>query len=333
MPRIGFDPKHKRSSFFEYPKLKLEKNEKARVTIVESEPIAEFVHNLAKIILDEGRPIMKTVTYGKDGDKTKEVPENEFIGKFLCLGDPEVLDTQESDPDNCPACKAYQENSSAIGKPQRRIVFHILKYATKKGSFEISQPFQAQVLAWEMPDTRFGTLVDIASEHGDLRKIDLCLGPCTKPAWQTYDISPGATCVLADPDNRQRAAEILKENMAEDLTPLLGRKVTPGELQAKVNEILDQWRRGFGGGGYSSESSSAASTKPEAAHTELDFSSLIPNRQAQSAASPASASPASAPALADLAQDAAPAEAESEQKPVSKTDDIPDLESLLGNMR
>lgn len=324
MPQIGFDQQYKRSTFFDYPKLKLEKNEKARVTVVDA-PIAEFVHTLVKIVLENGRPIMKTVPYGRDGTKTKEVPVHEFMGKFLCLGETETMLKSEADPDHCPMCAAYLENSGAIGRPQRRVVFHILKHSTKTGSFEIRQPYQAQVLAWEMPDSRFGKLQDIYQEHGDLRKIDICLGPCTKPDWQEYDISPGATSVLDDPANKQTALAIVKENMAEDLTPLLGRKISAAEVKAKIKEILEQWDRGFG---VPSSPVSPVSTKPEVSNGEMDFSGLLGGQkdgQKKEQEDKPSWLPDEPPTLTSLAED----------KPVkpSRTDDIPDLDALLGDLR
>lgn len=333
MPKIGFDPQFKRQSFFDYPKLKLDRNDKARVTIVDAEPVAEFVHSLRKVELIDGRPTMKTESYGRDGEKSRDVPETEFLGKYLCLGDDDVLNDRGSDPQNCPACAASIRFASALDAPRRRIVFHVLRYATKTGSFEVAQPFQANLLAWEMPDTRFATLIDIASEHGDIRQIDLCLGPCTKPAWQTYDISPGAGRTLDNQDNRQRAMEIIKENRADDLTPLLGRKASPEVLQGLVDDIVQTWQRAFPQAGAPTSQGSNGSTKPEPANSGLDFTSLLGGGEQQtSQAAAAPAQPADAPNLSSLAEDAPAEQPKAEPQKVSKTNDIPDLESILGGL-
>lgn len=332
MPQIPFDPKFKNKSFFDFPKLKLKKGEKARVTVLEF-PVAEFVHNLRKIILEDGQPVLKTETYGRDNDKERQVPEATFVGKFICLGNPEVLEKSQIDPDNCPACKASVENVSAVEAPKRRFVLHILKYQVKKGSFEVQQPFQAEVLAWELSENRFGQLVDINSEYGDIRKVDLTLGPCEIEAYQKYGISTGNGYTLSESDNLAKASEIIKANKADDLTPLLGRKVTPNELQSQVADILRMWDRGFGT--TSSQAPGAAAPKGE-----LDFTSFVQTPQAPAAAAaPAAVATEEAVAAPDLGSLATPqadpepaAAPEPEEKPVSATTDVPDLDALLGSL-
>ena len=247
MAKIEFGEENKKKGFFDFPKLTLEKNEKARVCVLET-PDVEFVHTLRRIITENGRPVMRTDEWKtKTGTRTKEVPDMDFVGKFICLGDAEVLNEKGADPDNCAACKASIEVPGAVDGPKRRFVVHVIKYETKKGTYNIQEPFQAKVLAWEFTENRFGTLVDIRMEHGNLPQIDLCLGPCENAGFQKYDIIPGGSCQWGATDERKaQTRQIVSNGRAEDLTPLLGRRVSDQEIRATVNDLVQAWNVAFG---------------------------------------------------------------------------------------
>jgi hypothetical protein len=249
--KLAFDSQFKKNTgFFEFPKLKLEMGEKARICIIDSAPEAKYVHTLRKIILDQGRPVMMIEKYGKNNDKEREVPKTEFVGKFLCLGDDSPggpLDENEVDPDNCPACKVAIESGGAVEKPQRRIVFHVIKYKTTKGSFNIQKPFQVELVAWDITDNRFSTLLDIKDEHGDLAGLDLTLGPCENANYQKFDIKPGARAEWSVDDDRKKLVHsIWKENKSDSLHLLLGREVSAAEMRGYVNDVVRQYNLGFG---------------------------------------------------------------------------------------
>lgn len=246
MPKIEFGSEFKKKGYFDYPKLSLEQNEKARVCVMDS-PTMEYVHTLRKVITENGRPIMETQRFGKNQERTREVPTTDFVGKFICLGEGDILTDKGVDPDNCPACKASVENGAAVDVPRRRFVVHVIKYQTNKGSFNVQTPFQVELLAWEFTEQRFNALVDIVEEHGSLPRIDLCLGPCQNKGFQKYDIIPGGKCQWAETDERKATTKtLLTENRSEDLTPLLGRSVSPEELRSQTLDVVQAYNFAFG---------------------------------------------------------------------------------------
>jgi hypothetical protein len=235
------------NSIYDFPKLKLDKDERARIVIIDSEPECEYVHSLRKVVTDEqGQPLMEEKS--RQNGSTYEVPQTEFKGKFLCLGDPEVLLDKNIDPDNCPACKAATENSSAVARPEPRFVLNVLKYKLKKGGTTVNTPFQVELLAWEFSLGRMKTLKDIAEEHGDLNKVDLLLGPVEGPlVFQKFPIAVGSKCeAWSTESNKETSLSVVKNNRESDLTPILGRRVTFAELQGQVYELVAAYNNAFG---------------------------------------------------------------------------------------
>lgn len=236
-----------RNSIFDFPKLKLDKDEKARILIVDPEPECEYVHSLRKVVTDEqGLPLMEEKK--RQNNTTYEVPQTEFKGKFICLGDPEVLFEKSIDPDNCPVCKSATENSSAVARPEPRFVLNVLKYNLKKGTTNPNVPFHVDLLAWEFSLGRMKTLKGIAEEHGNLNQVDLLLGPVEGPlVYQKFPINAGKTCeAWKSESNRETALSIFKNNREDDLTPILGRKATFAELQGQVYELVAAYNNAFG---------------------------------------------------------------------------------------
>jgi hypothetical protein len=330
MPKIDFTEGFKKKSAFDYPKLSLDQNEKARVCIIDS-PIMEYVHQLRKVITEGGKPIMETQKYGKNFDRTREVPQTEFVGKFICLGDADTLENKGVDPDSCPACKASIENGAAVDQPRRRFVVHVIKYQTNKGTFNLQKPFQVELMAWEFTENRFSALVDIVAEHGSLPQIDLCLGPCTAKNFQKYDIIPGGSCQWgADEDRKTRTKEVVTANRSDDLTPLLGRRVSDTELRSVVNEIVQQYNYAFG----RNDSMPTANT-----NADNDLSGLLddpkPEAEAEKKVDPWAGGPTDTntswpdteqPTVSEVTKtDATPA-------PAKEKDEIEDLESLLSGL-
>ena len=320
MPKIEFNDGFKKKSAYDYPKLSLEQNEKARVCVIDS-PTMEYVHNLRKVVTENGQPIMETQKYGRNFEKTREVPATEFVGKYLCLGDSETLAAKDTDPNNCPACKAALEHPSAIEAAKRRFVVHVIKYHTTKGTFNVQKPFQIELVAWEFAEGRFGQLVDIVTEHGQLPQIDLCLGPCTNQGYQKYDIIPGGSCQWgADEERKAKTREVVAANRSEDLTPLLGKKVTPAELRSQVTEIVQQYNYAFG---ISSEMPAAEPST----NAEADLSALLDEPPTPPATQTES------PTNGDLITESP--QAQQDQPPAKKeppADEIEDLESLLSGL-
>lgn len=268
MARLAFESNFTRSSgFFEYPKLKLEAGEKARICIIDSAPEAKYVHTLRKLILINGRPVMEQQKYGKNFEKTRDVPKTDFVGKFICLGNEDVVDKNEIDPDNCPACKAAADSAGAVEKPQRRIVFHVIRYKTNKGAFTLQKPFQVDLLAWDVTDNRFRELVEIREEHGNLAEVDLNLGPCENATFQKYSIVPGSKAEWAVDDSRKQIIkEVWSSQKSDKLTELLGNTVTPSDLASRVAEVVNIYNLGFGNNDVNSMPTT---------NSDSDFSNLL----------------------------------------------------------
>lgn len=252
MAKISFGSEFKTKSVYDFPKLSLEKNERARICVVDQAPEMEYVHTLRKIVTENGKPIITTEDFF---GKQKEVPKTDFVGQRICLGDPDVLAKSGTDP-SCPACKASLENS-AVDAPKRRYAVQVIRYKNKPGTFNVSKPFGVELLAWVISDSRFNQLIDIREEHGNLSKMDLTLGPCTNKTFQKFDIGTGATCEWqVDEDRKRLTIETIKENQSDDLIPLLGRKVTQVEMQAEVFGIVEAWNAAFGTAGEMPEEES-----------------------------------------------------------------------------
>ena len=58
MPLVEFDPEEKEGSPFDFPKLKLERGERARVNILQTKPLAEYVHTLRAPEIINGKAVM-----------------------------------------------------------------------------------------------------------------------------------------------------------------------------------------------------------------------------------------------------------------------------------
>src|SRR5690606_26108976 len=114
----------------------------------------------------------------KDGS-TYEINVMEFVGNPLCSGVEDTLEEKGTDPANCSVCALVEQFPKRFSAPRRRYVAHVMRYRTKAGTFDITSPFAVEVLVWSFTDKKFNTIVDIAEEHGDLRKKDLLFGPCT----------------------------------------------------------------------------------------------------------------------------------------------------------
>ncbi len=205
MPRIPLDPKHKSESVFDYPRLKLDKGERARIVCIEKDPLYEFVHTLRAPQILNGEPVMEMVK-SRDGGET-ERNKFDFIGRHICLGDIGILQERGVDPVNCPECKVSTE-SDAVRAPERRFAMHIVRYATQPGGFTVASPFSVTLIAWAYSDTIYNKLADTAAEHGDLTRRDLLLGPCQVAQYQKFDIAIASSAASSRPEATQLTMQL-----------------------------------------------------------------------------------------------------------------------------
>lgn len=240
MPKMTISSENKNETFKRYPKVTLEKDERARIVCLE-DPDVEYVHNFKKPEILNGKPTMVKIKNEKTGDE-KEVNKMEWVATDLCLGDFEVLQKNGVDPENCPGCKRSKETDTIL-PPQRKFAMHVAQYVLQSG-WKVADPFNASIKAWVFSDRRFNELVELKELQGDLRRVDLALGPCESKMFQNYKIqvAPGEAEYLASEDRKRFIVESFKNNRCEDIPGLLGRKVDESLMREHLDEVEARWR-------------------------------------------------------------------------------------------
>ena len=242
MGRVSFSAENRgKVTNFDFPKLKLEQNEKARIIIGLEDPVMEFVHTLRKPVIAEGRPVTEQVRNERTGVTTTEY-KKDFVGNPICLGDASILASDGLDPKHCPACRLAKEHPDYTDPPKRRFAMHVVRYRTKAGTFNVATPFSVELLVWGFTDMVFNKILDAKEEHGDIRKKDFLLGPCTNKGFQKFDINVGAEAAwLKNDEWKQIVAETFKENQIPDLSIACGRSVQPAWMKQDIEGILEAW--------------------------------------------------------------------------------------------
>lgn len=244
MGRVTFsDSNKKATNNFDYPKLKLNQGEKARIVVGLEDPVMEYVHTLRKPQIVGGVPQMETAKR-KSGEEYQAY-KKDFVGNPICLGREEVLDEKGSDPQACPMCKLAADNSDYTDPPKRRYAMHVMRYRTKGNSSDVQTPFSVELLVWSFTQTVFNKLVDIRNdiEGGDLRKHDLVLGPCTNATFQQFDITPSLKKAewMVDKERATLFQETWKENQIPDLTIAVGSKKRDEWIKEDIQTIREAW--------------------------------------------------------------------------------------------
>jgi hypothetical protein len=242
--KVNFSQESKKSvTNYDYPKLKLEKNERARILLGLEDAEVEYVHTLRKPKIDgDGNPVMITTKRGQ-----RDVTENDmdFISRPLCMGDPSILEDKGSDPKNCTMCALAKSHPDWTKPAERRYAIHVMRYKTQSGKFDVQVPFQVDCVVWSFTDRVYNKLADFKQEHGDLRKHDLLLGPCENPTFQKFDITVGAKAEwLADGLKGERALrtlETFKENKIKDLSVAIGSRKEQRYIDMDIEDMQEAW--------------------------------------------------------------------------------------------
>lgn len=242
MPKIKFSTESvKSTNNFDYPKLKLEQNERARIVCLQDEPEVEYVHTLQAPQVVDGEAVMETNKTSKGVEY--QANKFDFKGRVICKGDFGTLENKGSDPVNCPMCKMAKDHPDWMKAPQRRFAMHVVRYKTQSGKFDVQTPFQVEVLVWSFTDRTYGKLVEFMNEHGDLKAKDLMLGPCENKNWQKYDIAISSKAEWLAADERKKlTAETFKENQIPDLRVAIGTVKADNFLTQDLGDIEDKWR-------------------------------------------------------------------------------------------
>jgi hypothetical protein len=284
MPRVPLTPENKKDNPFDYPRLQLDYGARARLLMIEKDPVAEYVHSLSAPQIMDGKVVM-TQRRQKSGDVVEE-PKMDFIGRHICLGRIEAVADKGVDPEQCPMCKAATE-SDAIEPPKRRFALHVISYRIRAGGWEVQEPFSVELLAWAFSDQVFNKLVDLEEEWkptGGLKQHDVKLGPCENKQYQKFDIqAAGDAAWLADSkvgpngkiDSLGPRAELVtrtfKENQHDDLTVFIGRKSTAEKVREDIERVTTRYRQAFKTRGPVE----MAPETPEEVAAQVDLSGLL----------------------------------------------------------
>lgn len=241
MPEIDFAPESQRYQSVNFDKLKLRKDERARVVLLEK-PHFEWVHTLKSPKILNGEPVMVEVT--RRGEKVQDY-DMDFVGRPLCLGDAGTLQDDGVDDKNCPACKRSAETDE-VNPPERRFAANVIRYKIRTDGTPVT-PFSCDSVVWQFGEGYFNKLVAIAQEFGALVGKDLILGPCQVESYQKYDISAGGQNLWTVDE---RVTAIVKEthdnNRVADLTPACGRKQEARWMREDIEKIRKRWAQARG---------------------------------------------------------------------------------------
>jgi len=238
MAKMSFSAQNVSQSGDNFPRLKLDQDETARIAIYE-EPEVGFVHNLRTPKLINGVVQYKS---GKDG---KTEMDFDFVSNPICTGDLNVLQDRGIDPKNCVACKAASEEPDMFQKPKRRFAMHVFQYATN-GTSKPTKNFQGSVKVWSFTDQKYAEIVDLAeeAEGGQISNVDLILGPCENKMFQKFKMISSPQVKWKESDATKEAfKEIVADNQAQDLDYFLGRPVKKVEyLLDDLDKVRRNWR-------------------------------------------------------------------------------------------
>ena len=267
MPRYSFTQQASSSGDVDrFPRLKLDTGEKARIWMPE-EPWMEWMHRIEAPVIDHGETVLE-VKDTKNGPI--EVMKMDWIGSVFCLGEtgtpdnPGPLMTAGIDPDNCPVCEVAAKKTG-VSPPAQRFAANIIKYKVRgRGPtpYVLASPVSAEVLIWAYTGRVHGTLYELGSEHGDLRKHDVKLELEDTPAadkWQRMkQIAIIVEPAYKDPRVKEYVTDSWKthpENRATDeqlRNACQGRDVPRQVLLDMVRRAERQWSQaenaGSGGG-------------------------------------------------------------------------------------
>jgi hypothetical protein len=262
VPRVSYTQQFKNPGEVErFPKLKLDKGEKSRIWLPE-EPWMEWYHRIEAPMIEDGEIVMEV----KDTKRGPvEAMKMDWIGSAFCLGktgtpdDPGPLMLEGIDPGNCPVCESAASNTG-VGGPQQRFATNVIKYKVRgrgQNPYDLAAPVSAEVRVWAYTGRIHGTLYELGTEFGDLRKHDVKLELEDGPRADDYQKMKLISVILEpaykDPKVRQYVTDLWKDpdNRATDeqlRDACLGRDYARPVLLDMVRRAERQWRDSERGG-------------------------------------------------------------------------------------
>ncbi len=242
MPEIDYGKENTKVSKvnYDYPKLSgLKKDEKARILLIEKNPVYEWVHELKRPKIVDGAPVMETAKRKDNSEYQKHTMD--FLSRPICTGDAGVLEEDGIDPKGCLMCALAHRNPDAAAPPARRFATHVLRYATKGGTHNILQPFQVELLVWSFTERVFAQISDFKEEWGDLRAHDLLI-ECKNQQFQNYEINVAAKAeFMEDEERRELVKRVYAEQRIADLSIACGRQTEERWIRSDVEKIEEAW--------------------------------------------------------------------------------------------
>lgn len=242
MPRVSFTEEHKvQKSGYDFPRLKLQTGEKARIAIVE-DPVVEYRHTIDIPRVASGRVETREVPTRDGGSYTDYV--RDFVSTPLCTGDEDVLSESGLDVDGCLVCAYAAEHKDRVKPPQRRYAMHVIRYKTKPGTATIGTPFSVDLIVWAFPDNTFNKITDFNqewAESGGLKAHDLII-TCKVGAYQNYEFSvaPDAAWQKSD-KTKELVKETFDNNQIPDLTVACGSRKQEQWIKDDLSKVTEAW--------------------------------------------------------------------------------------------
>lgn len=242
----GFSSNNGRSNF---PRLRLQKNEIARVCIV-SKPRYEYVHWLEAPQIVNMAPTYKTIQT-RDGAEMNVVNTRK-VNTPICHGHSEILKERGVDGENCMACLMARDRPDIFRPPSPRYALNIIRYGLRPGGgwSDISQPFGITTLIWAFSGKVMDKLIQfrgMGAAYEDLRMVDLLLSCDDQNFQKPYsqgEFTPFAPAYWTTNEDVQKyTAMYLEQNHAtdEDLDEVIGKKVNDNWLSDDIQRIVQGW--------------------------------------------------------------------------------------------
>lgn len=251
-----------------YPKLKLKLNEKARILLLEG-PERVYVHELKEPTITDGVAI-KEEKKRRDGSTYVDYKES-FVQSFQCLGDEEVVFQSGVDVENCPACKASVK-FDRFRAPTARYVLNVVKYNTRPGGTDVTEPFGVTVLTWAFGNQKFEQIRNFAKEGYDFAKHDMILGPCQNEGFQKYDIIMSQKAAYLDSEtNKKLVMDTFRAQRIDPLAKVAAKEIDFNMVQTYIDRVQKKWDIVNGTGQVAAESVLASATEPSLPN--IDFQS------------------------------------------------------------
>jgi hypothetical protein len=299
MPRTNFSDDQASGTLEQFPKLKLAANERVRILVPEG-PWSEWTHELKAPKIENGVARMETKNR-RDGTSYQDYAM-EFIGRPICLGNWDVLESKGVDPANCPACAASVQ-SGAVPAPVRRFAVNVIQYAIMQGpAFQLLVPMSARIQLWAFTQKIYDKILTIQTQHGSLRERDLLLGPCEDANFQRYEIAVAMGAAHLESDQATQYVYQLwsaegQRATDEQLKAACGRTSNLEFMTRDVNQATDRYAMARNAGGQASPDAMSGAFGAPAQTLGQGLAGLLPGTAPAAPAAPAAppADPFAAP--------------------------------------